>query len=240
MKKLTIFFMLGIFILTIHASNISNSRSSTFTAGIKSGIFIPQSSMIQGYSKIVYNSDGSPIDIIAEGFGNSGDIRIYFTYNISILTIMFEGGVIPLLTNKLDLALAPYGDRESYENRLIIIPITFSLIHKIGLKDQKYLPKIGFGFGLYPSEWETKHSYYDDNREYHGSLAKGSSNPIGIHFLVGFEYPLYYSIIFDFEFRYSFVQSDWKIENQDTKTVDKYHNLNIGGTTLMIGLGFNF
>jgi outer membrane protein W len=240
MKRIIIFFMIGFYIFIIYASDINIDRLNNFNVGFKSGIFIPQNSIIQGYSYVLYNSDGSPFDIEAEGFGNSGDIRFYFTYNSSNLSIMIESGIIPISGNNMELALAPHGDRESYENQLNIIPLTFSLIHKIKLKDQKFTPVIGFGLGLYHSECEIKHSYYDENHEYHSNSAKGSSNPVGIHFLSGFEYPVYYSISFNFEFRYSFIQSNWKIENKDTKAVLEYQNLNIGGTSLMVGLGFSF
>jgi hypothetical protein len=240
MHKHIIFIMLCITLSFGYASDM-DKKTNIFSLGIKSGIFVPHHSIIQGYSFIRYNSSESPIDLAAEGFGNGSDLRLFcaYTNNRSGLAVMIECGIIAMIGNRIDLALAPDGEHESYENRMIIIPLTFSSIYKIKLKEQKFILDTGFGFSLYLSDWETKHCYYL-NHEFHRETAKGNSNPVGIHVISGFEYPIFHTLTMSLEFRYSFVQSNWKIKDQDSKEMMEYRNLNTGGCSLLIGIGYNF
>ena len=240
MFRKILYLLLSINLFIGYASDIYN-QSNMFSLGIKSGIFIPQNSVIQGYSWIRYNASGLPTDISAEGFGTGPDSRVYFTYtnNNSGLAVMIEFGFISMISNRIDFALAPDGERESYENRMFIMPVTLSSLYKINLKEKKFILYTGFGFSLNLSEWESKHSYYITH-EYHSDFAKGSSSPVGIHIINGFEYPLYHSITISFEFKYSFTQSNWEIKNEDSKEIIEYQNLNTGGCSLLIGIGYNF
>ena len=215
---------------------VSSAQDKKFDIGLRSGVFVPSHWMIQGYQSVSY-IDGSPVDISIMGFGNGSIMNLYvkffFKNNIGI---MLDGGAVLLQKNKEDIALAPNGDQDMYENKLLMFPINLSIIYKIKIPESKFTPFIGAGLGGYISEWEQKHYPEFGDRTW----LQDKQNYIGFHFLSGFDFPIYHDLIFNFEFGYNYASAEWRITNPDTNNETVYKNLNMGGISLKVGLGFKF
>jgi opacity protein-like surface antigen len=69
---------------------------------------------------------------------------------------------------------------------------------------------------------------------------KDSSRAIGVHLLAGLEYPIFKSLFLGCEIKYSYVEGSWELENQNTGEVTEIKNLNIGGTSIRLGLNYKF
>ncbi len=149
-----------------------------------------------------------------------------------------ESGPRLLRSNKLDVTYAL--GNESYKNRLNIFPITLSSIYKISIPNSKTIPYLGVGIGVYISKWEEKHvqSIVSPFLITTSTWLKGSLNPIGVHFLSGFNSLIYYDIFLNCELRYSFIEGNWKIKDVGDNVETEFRGLNIGGVSLKIGLGY--
>ncbi len=71
-------------------------------------------------------------------------------------------------------------------------------------------------------------------------VRKASSTPIGINFMVGFEYVLIGNVFLNGELGYEYAESDWELEISDSDRSLELRDLNIGGTSLRLGLGYEF
>ncbi len=212
------------------------AQKKLFTVGIRSGQFHPTNSRIQGTEEVEYDAGGSPTGVAVTGFGDGADVGIYGKYSFADnLDLMFETGVI-ILKREISMALTPSGAIDSYENTLTAFPITVSLIHDILITDSKVIPYLGIGAGIYISKWEEKYFPAVGARTW----TKGTAAPIGMHFLAGFNYPVYRNILFDCEFRYRQINGNWKIKNVDDKTETEYRDLNTGGISIRLGLSYRF
>ena len=69
---------------------------------------------------------------------------------------------------------------------------------------------------------------------------KGSDVSFGAHFLAGVDFKMLRDFIFKSQFRYTYIQSEWQLEDQDSDDKIDIYDLNIGGTSLRFGLGYNF
>jgi outer membrane protein W len=215
---------------------VSLARDKPLTVGIRYGLFIPQDRYINGSTAISCNEEGSPTSGVVWGFGNGSDISVYVTYFFSNWGLMLEEG-FRSLENKVYLGYTT--GRDNYENSLTIYPITLSSIYKLPLSNSENFPYFGAGMGVYISNWEEITSQWRYEK-FHQAREEGSLTPIGFHFLAGYNLKVNYDLYANLEFRYSFINGDWNIENKDTKRVIEYRNLNIGGTSLNIGLGYKF
>ncbi len=216
--------------------SFSFAQDNKLDIGLRTGVFVPSNWMIQGYQTVEY-VDGSPEDISMMGFGNGGILNFYTKYYITDhIGIMLEAGADLLQKNKLELALAPNGEHDMYENSLIIFPVNLSFIHRLTFAETKFSPFTGVGLGVYIAQWEQKHFPENGNRTW----VQGKENPIGIKFFTGFDIPIYHDLIFNFQFDYYYAATDWTITNTDTNEETVYNKLNIGGVSLKLGLGFRF
>ncbi len=170
------------------------------------------------------------------GFGTGVDIILSCRYTKSGWGVILDGGVRPH-TNREFTINTIFGKRH-FDNNLTVIPITVSVIHEIGTGNSRFEPFIGFGTGIYFSTWETE-DIYDSiliPREWY----KGTDVSPGVHFMVGLDYKIFREFILKGEYRYSYIYSDWQLENQDNDDFIRVFDLNLGGTSLRIGVGYNF
>jgi len=62
----------------------------------------------------------------------------------------------------------------------------------------------------------------------------------GLHFLAGLHLPFYHDLVLDGQFRYSYVVGNATIRDDDTGEEISYQELNLGGLSLQVGLGYRF
>lgn len=100
-----------------------------------------------------------------------------------------------------------FDGKRFFENRLIIFPISFSLIHKIYQRDSRIMAILSFGPDIYFSQWETK-----DNRYYtyiyYRDRYKEDNLSFGAHFLAGLDFNIYRNFLIKTQCRYTFMRSD--------------------------------
>jgi len=205
--------------------------------GLQIGPFIPNNWQIQGWTSIWRDQDGSITGGNLEGFGNGVDIILYGQYRFRHWELRFDAGGRLLIRRKLDIITETSETR--YENRLIIYPFTLSFIRRTDILKTFFSPYFGIGGGIYFADWEEKYSY-SSGYSYNRVWLKGSSAPFGVHFLTGIDYDLWWNLCLQFEYRYSYVELNWELKDQDTDEREKIKNLDIGGTSLKLGLGYSF
>ncbi len=214
-----------------------SAGENLYRFGLQIGPFIPHHWQIQGWTSISRNQDGSITSGHLEGFGNGIDIILYGQYRFGHWELRFDAGGRLLLRRKLDIVSGISETR--YENRLIVYPFTLSFIRRTNILNTFFSPYFGIGGGIYFADWEEKYSYSYGN-SYSRTWLKGSSAPFGVHFLTGIDYDLWRNLYLQFEYRYSYVESDWELKDQDTDEREKIRDLDIGGTSLKLGLGYSF
>jgi opacity protein-like surface antigen len=210
------------------------AQQKTLVLHVNGGIFIPQDHQIQGTEYINYNANGSPVSLFASGIGSGADLRLGITYFTDYYGIGINAGVRPLENRKEELALAPDGLHDRYENRLVMIPVTVNFYYAIQQVASKVQPYLGIGAGIQIAQMELKH--YPENQT--RSWIKGDEISPGIQFMAGFSLSLSHGVMMLFEYNYSYFSSDWEMKNQDTNEMIKYINLNTGGTSLTLGIAY--
>jgi len=126
-----------------------------------------------------------------------------------------------------------------YDGRLKIYSIEMVLIHRLADQNSSFAPYIGVGPGLYFADWEQKMTR-EMAPDLEPSVRKASSTPIGINFMVGLEYALMGNVFLNGELVYEYAESDWELEISDSDRSLELRDLNIGGTSLRLGLGYEF
>lgn len=236
MKKKLFIFASGLLLIKVFTAGVV-AEEKPFEVGIFIGSFNPQNHQIQGQQTIYYGSYGEARNVIVSGFGEGNDLILYGSYFFSSWGLRLESGVRLLLNRKIDVTLT--FAREYFEHRLIIVPISLSLIQRIKITDSKFNPYLGIGPEINFVEWEQKHfTYYGTLFE--RTWLKGDMIPIGIHFLAGLNFPIYHNLHLGGELKYCYVEGDLTLKNVDTDQKTKLYNLNLGGTSLRFGLNYRF
>ncbi len=63
---------------------------------------------------------------------------------------------------------------------------------------------------------------------------------LGLHGMAGFHRPLYYDIMLETQFKYTWIPSNVRLVNDETGTWITHEGLNIGGVSLTLGLAYGF
>lgn len=225
-----------LFFIVISFGGVS-ADENLYRFGLQIGPFIPNNWQIQGWTSAWHGQDGSISSGRIEGFGNGIDLILYGQYRLGHWELRFDAGGRLLIRRKLDV-ITEYSETR-YENRLIIYPFTLSFIRRTDILNAFFSPYFGVGGGIYFADWEEKYSWSTQN-SYSRTWLKGSSAPFGVHFLTGIDYDLWRNLYLQFEYRYSYAELNWELKNQDTDEREKIKNLDIGGTSLKLGLGYSF
>lgn len=236
MRKMFAVLPFCLFLIVISSGDLYAGERE-FSVGFQIGPFIPHNWQIQGWTTIWRRQDGSISSGRLEGFGNGMDIILYGQYRFRHWELRFDAGGRLLIRRKLDMVDETSQTR--YENRLIVYPFTLSFIRRTDILNTFFSPYFGIGGGIYFADWEEKYSYSSEY-SYNRTWLKGSSAPFGVHFLTGIDYDLWRNLYLQFEYRYSYVDSDWELKDQDTDEREKIRDLDIGGTSLKLGLGYGF
>lgn len=222
-------------LISIIPQSVYSSRGE-FQISVQSGPFAPADWMVQGYEEIDYDYNSGFRDAYATGFGAGADIAICGRYSKSDWGVILDTGV-RLHTNRKFTINTSLGSRK-FENKLTVVPVTISIIYKIKTGESRFTPYLGLGPGIYFSTWETKDFYISNIfiREWY----KGKNTSVGAHFLVGMDYRFYRRFELKMQYRYSFILSKWVLDDQDSQDTLDIFDLNLGGTSLRFGIGYNF
>ena len=210
------------------------SGESRFRAGFQLGPFIPADWQVQGQS-VTDHAGGFPSAELF-GFGNGVDLILSLEYDLSSWSIRAESGV--QLFERRKLRYGTIGFQREYENRMVIIPVVFSLIRAIDLNDPRLSPFFGIGGGVYFVDMETK--YRDISVPYNRTWLKESKVLPGFHLLAGFDYRIVKELFAGFEYRYNIAVGHFHLDNVDNDQRINIYDLNVGGTSLRFGLGYRF
>ncbi len=236
MRKIFSVLLFCLFFMVISFGGVS-AGEDLYRFGLQIGPFIPNNWQIQGWTSVWRDQNGSITSGNLEGFGNGIDIIFYGQYRFGHWELRFDAGGRLLTKRKLDI-ITEYSDTR-YENRLIIYPFTLSFIRRTDILNSFFSPYFGIGGGIYFADWEEKYSY-SSSSSYRREWLKGSSAPFGVHFLTGIDYDLWRNLYLQFEYRYSYAELNWELKDQDTDEREEIKNLDIGGTSLKLGLGYSF
>lgn len=219
-------------------TSVAFAEEKQFAAGVWVGSFIPQNWQIQGQQSVYYDATGEATSANVWGFGSGNDLILYGIYYFSDWGLRLEFGARLLQKRKLDIDFPTRS--EEYENRLNIIPVSLTLLYRIKISNTKINPYLGIGPSIYFASWEQKFTRQVVGLPFERTWLKDSSSPIGVHLLAGLEYPIFKSLFLGCEIKYSYVEGSWELEDQDTDEVTEIKNLNIGGTSIRLGLNYKF
>ena len=231
---------MGLCLMILAAASAVYSQDKPFTIAVRGGIAVPHHWMLQGWRNVSYEAGGAPKNINISGFGDGGEVVL----SVSYTSPDGSGWLVELgariLNNKANLSLAPDGKPEVYDNYLnTIFPVAVSRIHRFFLEGTRTIPYLGAGVGFYSSHWNTMHEYYSG--ETLRQIAESTNfTGLGLHGIAGFHRPLYYDIILETQFKYTWIPSEVRIVDDETGTWITHENLNIGGVSLTMGLAYSF
>lgn len=235
MNRLSRFIIPVLLLLSVSALRASASERH-MRVGIRIGHFIPQDWLIQGPAE----TPGSPYYWRGYrgtlGFGDGIDFGFQAGYYFPRWGLRLGLGA---RSNKKEAKLEEefFWGIWDYKSKLKVYSVELILIHKLADDNSSFSPYIGIGPGLYIADW--KQEITDMwGPEWEESLQNETATSIS--FLAGFDYPLIWSIFLNGELVYEYAEADWefKISGRDMKT--ELRDLNIGGTSLRLGLGYEF
>ncbi len=225
-------------LLLLSISALSASASDGhMRIGIRIGHFTPQDWLIQGPAE----TPGQPYNWQwyggNMGFGGGIDFGLQAAYSFPKWGLRLGLGARSL--TKEAKVRGMIWDTWDYDGRLQVYSIEIILIHRLAGQNSSFAPYIGVGPGLYFADWEQKMTREEDP-DLGAYVQKASATPIGINFVVGFEYVLIGNVFLNGELGYEYAESDWELEISDSDRSFELRDLNIGGTSLRLGLGYEF
>jgi outer membrane protein W len=235
MKKHVVLLLLLSFLFILVPRNIL-SQQKKFYLGLQGGVFLPSSDIIYGYQATSYGN-GSPDGVLANGFGNGGDINLRFQYFFSDLGIHFDGGA-RILRRYIHMSIAPDGDVVEYDNTLNLFPIELGLVYRFVPGNNKVIPYYSAGICGYYGTMGRNYKYADNPRESY----QGSAFSLGLYHALGMYLAIYHDLLFNVEIKMNYANGTWELENQDEGTDEsiKYDKHNTGGTAFKAGFAFRF
>ena len=236
MNRLSRFIIPVLLLLSVSALSASASDGH-MRIGIRIGHFAPQDWLIQGPAETPSRPYSWQWYGGSMGFGGGIDFGLQAGYYFPRWGLRLGLGARSLTKEaKLRGMMWELWD---YDGRLKIYSIEMVLIHRLADQNSSFAPYIGVGPGLYFADWEQKMTR-EMAPDLEPSVRKASSTPIGINFMVGLEYALMGNVFLNGELVYEYAESDWELEISDSDRSLELRDLNIGGTSLRLGLGYEF
>lgn len=125
------------------------------------------------------------------------------------------------------------------ESKLHVIPIKLSISRRILNGPSNSAAYLGAGTGLNIAEFKYTRAIIIAEEATSWITKKDNTVAPEIFMLAGFDIPLPENFFLQTEIRYSYCSSDWELY-YDGITTQKLNDVNIGGTTLQIGLERRF
>ncbi len=231
---------MGLCLVILAAASAVYSQDKPFTIAVRGGVAVPHHYMLQGWRRVSYDAGGAPTNVNISGFGDGGEVVLSVSYTSPDGSAWLMELGARILNNKANLSLAPEGNREIYDNYLnTIFPIAVSRVHRFFLEGTRTIPYLGVGAGFYVSQWNTLHDLRVGETLYRTTESTRFTG-LGLHGIAGFQRPLYYDIVLETQFKYTWIPSEVRIVDDETGTWITHENLNIGGVSLTLGLAYSF
>ncbi len=230
---------MGLYVVVLIVPLAVYPQGKPLIIGVRGGLAVPHNSMLQGWHYVRYNAGGSPTGINISGFGDGGEVGFFCSYTAPDGSAWLVELGARILENKANLSLAPDGNKEVYDNYLnTIFPVAVSRLHRFFL-GTRAVPYLGAGVGFYISQWNTLHKW--QSGETHRQTAEATQfTGLGLHGVAGFHRSLYYDIVLETQFKYTWIPSTVRIVDDETGTWITHEGLNIGGVSLTLGLAYSF
>jgi opacity protein-like surface antigen len=211
--------------------------ANTMRIGLQIGHFSPQDWVIQerfddgsriphgGYPYYRYGGFGGGIEL---GFGARYDFDLWGLRLDLARKAMCDDAIVHDFFSSFD-----------WTGKMTVYSVKFFFIQRFSGGTKGISPYLGVGTGVHFAEFEVNIT----NRFYLGlppTIYEGSSNPLVLSFVAGFDYSLVWKLTLDCEFEYDFAESDWKLDSSVPGLESEIRNLNIGGTTIRVGIGYGF
>jgi len=239
-KLSTFWGKMGLCLVILAAASAVYSQDKPFTIAVRGGISVPHHWMLQGWHSVSYDAGGAPTNINISGFGDGGEVVLSVSYTSPDGSAWLVELGARILNNKANLSLAPDGEPEIYDNYLnTIFPVAVSRIHRFFLEGTRTVPYMGAGAGFYSSHWNEMHERYIGETLVQTAESTKFTG-LGLHGIAGFHRPLYYDIILETQFKYTWIPSNVRIVDDEDGTWITHENLNIGGVSLTMGLAYSF
>jgi|GEM_PF-2142094 len=231
---------MGLYVLVLAIPLAVYPQAKPLIIGIRGGVAVPHHYMLQGWHYVSYNAGDSPTDISISGFGDGGEVVLSVSYTSPGGSAWLVELGARILNNKANLSLAPDGKPEIYDNYLnTIFPVAISRVHRFFLEGTRTIPYMGAGVGFYVSHWNTMNEYHVGDLLVQDAESTNFTG-LGLHGIAGFHRPLYYDIMLETQFKYTWIPSEVRIVDDETGTWITHENLNIGGVSLTLGLAYGF
>ena len=231
---------MGLYVMVLAIPLAVYPQDKPFIIGIRGGLAVPHHWTLQGWRRVSYDAGGAPTNVNISGFGDGGEVVLSVSYTSPDGSAWLVELGARILNNKANLSLAPEGNREIYDNYLnTIFPIAVSRVHRFFLEGTRTIPYLGVGAGFYVSQWNTLHDLRVGETLYRTTEATRFTG-LGLHGIAGFQRPLYYDIVLETQFKYTWIPSEVRIVDDETGTWITHENLNIGGVSLTLGLAYSF
>ncbi len=188
------------------------------------GPFIPTDYRLQRFVSDAYKS----------GVGDGLEINLCPMRKIGPIWLRLEGGYRWHLEKHKDES-----DNISYDGEFWQWSIgASSLVRTI---DDFSRPALyaAVGGAFYSATWREWHQLYIDQNWILLSQRSMENGFWGIHFMGGFDIPIYRRFLTQCELKYTYSPSDWEFKSLQSPEYNRvYHDVNTGGISLKIGLGY--
>ncbi len=231
---------MGLYLVVLAIPLAVYPQDKPFTIAVRGGIAVPHHYMLQGWHSVSYDAGGAPTNINISGFGDGGEVVLSVSYTSPDGSARLVELGARILQRKVDLSLAPDGNPEIYDHYLnTIFPIAVSRVHRFFLGGTRTVPYMGAGVGFYSSHWNTMNEYHIGDLLVQDAESTKFTG-LGLHGIAGFQAPLYYDILLETQFKYTWIPSEVRIVDDETGTWITHEGLNIGGVSLTLGLAYGF
>lgn len=239
-KMSTFIGKMGLYVAVLIVPLAVYPQDKPFTIAVRGGVAVPHHWMLQGWRSVSYEAGGAATGVNISGFGDGGEVVLSVRYTSPGGSAWLVELGARILNNKANLSLAPDGKPEIYDNYLnTIFPIAVSRVHRFFLEGTRTVPYLGAGVGFYSSHWNTMHEYHVGETLVQTAESTRFTG-LGLHGIAGFHRPLYYDIILETQFKYTWIPSNVRLVDDETDKWVTHENLNIGGMSLTLGLAYSF
>ncbi len=236
MRKLS-YCVILVIVASYSGALFSLASAKNVKVGLQIGHFSPQDWIVQ---KRFDDGDALSYGDIPyfrySGFGSGFELGLRVRYDLGLWGLRLD-----LARKSMSDNAVVYDFFSSYNwaGEMIIYSVKSFLIHELYRENEKISSYLGIGTGANFADLKVTLS---DRAfpDWPPTIYKGTSNPLLLSFVAGFDYSLAWNMTLNCEFEYEYAESDWRLESSVSVYESEIRNLNIGGTSIRLGIGYGF